>query len=123
LPLVSRTGDSERLVPVPARARGSPAHRRWQQAVNELGIFVAGYTSVFALGFQSRNVNHGNYRLAALSAFFIAVAQASIWQRITAADATSLDTIIYGLSGSLAIVSSMAVHERFVKGRKPDGRA
>jgi hypothetical protein len=29
-------------------------------------IFAAGFASVFLLGFQSRNVNHGNYGWAAV---------------------------------------------------------
>lgn len=83
--------------------------------MNELLIiFVAGYTSVFAMGFQSRNVNHGNYGWAAVTSFFIAIASASIWTRITSPDAGWLEVLTYGFSGSLAITSSMWVHQRFI---------
>jgi hypothetical protein len=78
-------------------------------------IFFAGFASVFLLGFQSRNVNHGNYGWAAGTSFCIALAQASIWTRITGPDATWLDAAVYGLSGSLGITSSMWVHQRFIQ--------
>jgi hypothetical protein len=80
-------------------------------------IFTVGFTSVFAMGFQSRNVNHGNYGWAAGTSFFIAVAQASIWKHITAAGAGWTESFVYGLSGSLAITSSMWVHQRFISKR------
>ena len=82
--------------------------------MQQLAIFVAGYASVFLLGFQSRNVNHGNYGWAGATSFLIGLAQASIWNRITAPDATWLDAGIYGLSGTLGITSSMYVHQRFI---------
>lgn len=86
-----------------------------------LAIFVAGFASVFLLGFQSRNVNHGNYRWAAATSFVIAIAQAGIWRQITRPDAGWLDSLVYGLAGMLGITSSMYVHARFVakKGRTP----
>lgn len=84
-----------------------------------LAIFVAGYASVFLLGFQSRNVNHGNYGWAAVTSFLIAIAQASIWTRITAPGASWFEVTIYGLSGMIGIVSSMWVHQRFIARRAP----
>ena len=80
-----------------------------------LAIFAAGYASVFLLGFQSRNVNHGNYGWAAATSFLIAIAQASIWVRIASADATWAEVITYGLSGMCGITSSMWVHQRFIR--------
>lgn len=85
--------------------------------MEQLTMFVAGYASVFLLGFQSRNVNHGNYGWAAGASFLIALAQASIWTRITGPDATWFDACVYGLSGSLGITSSMWVHQRFIAKR------
>lgn len=81
-------------------------------------IFVAGFTSIFAMGFQSRNVNHGNYGWAAGTSFVIAIASASVWARITAPDASWTDVLVYGLSGSLAITSSMWVHQRFISKKR-----
>ena len=83
-----------------------------------LVIFVIGFSSVFAMGFQSRNVNHGNYGWAAATSFFIAIGSASIWTRITSPDAGWAEVLTYGLSGSLAITSSMWVHQRFITKRE-----
>lgn len=80
-------------------------------------IFVSGFVSVFALGFQSRNVNHGNYGWAAGTSIFVGLSQASLWKHI-AADETLLSSLVYAVAGSLAITSSMYVHERFVKNGK-----
>lgn len=84
-----------------------------------LYIFVAGFFSIFALGFQSRNVNHGNYGWAAGTSFLIAISQASVWTKITGPEAGWTEVIVYGLSGCLGITSSMWVHQRFIsKGKK-----
>lgn len=83
-----------------------------------LTIFAAGFASVFLLGFQSRNVNHGNYGWAAATSFLIALAQAGIWTRITEPGATWLDACIYGLSGTCGIVASMWTHQRFIARRR-----
>lgn len=79
-----------------------------------LMIFLAGFASVFAAGFQSRNVNHGNYGWAAGTSFAIAITSATIWTKITAPDAGLLEASVYGLSGMCAITSSMWVHQRFI---------
>jgi hypothetical protein len=78
-------------------------------------IFLAGFASVFMLGFQSRNVNHGNFRWAAGSAFIIGITSASLWSNITAPGVGILGGLVYGLSGALAITSSMYVHKRFIQ--------
>lgn len=83
-----------------------------------LAIFAAGFASVFLLGFQSRNVNHGNYGWAAATSFLIAVAQASIWSRITAPGADAASVAVYGFSGSCGITAAMYVHNRLIRGLK-----
>lgn len=83
-----------------------------------LAIFAAGFASVFLLGFQSRNVNHGNYGWAAATSFAIAIAQASIWVRIASPNTTWAEVITYGLSGMCGITASMWTHQRFIQ-RKP----
>lgn len=80
-----------------------------------LVIFAAGFLSVFALGFQSRNVNHGNYGWAAGTAFLIGLTQVGLWQKLTSPGAGTAEALVYGLSGALAIVSSMWVHDRFIR--------
>lgn len=77
-------------------------------------IFLAGFGSVFLLGFQSRNVNNGNYRWAAATSFLVAIAQASLWSRITAPDAGTIEVVVYGLSGSTGITAAMHAHARLI---------
>lgn len=80
-------------------------------------IFVAGFCSVFLLGFQSRNVNHGNYGFAAITSFLIAQMQTTLWGSLFS-NLTWLSSIVYGLSGCLGIVLSMYVHQQLLN-RKP----
>lgn len=75
-------------------------------------VFIAGFASVFLLGFQSRNVNHGNYRAAALTSFVIAQTQGTLWFNLFE-DMSWQTLIVYGMSGSLGITSSMYVHQRW----------
>jgi hypothetical protein len=76
-------------------------------------IFVAGFASVFALGFQSRVVNAGNYKLAAMMSFLIAMSQAFLWGIFAKAQSSLLASAIYGLSGMAAITSAMWFHQTF----------
>jgi uncharacterized membrane protein YuzA (DUF378 family) len=82
-----------------------------------LVIFFVGYSSIFAMGFQSRAVNHGNYYLAAANSFIIAVMQSNVWGLIVH-DQSWVATIVYGCSGMCAITSSMWVHHRFFMKKK-----
>jgi hypothetical protein len=87
-------------------------------------IFLAGYGSVFLLGFQSRCVNHGNPWLAAGCSFTIATTQTTLWGQLFH-DPTWAASIAYGLSGSAAITSSMFVHKRLMRPKpqpKPSDR-
>lgn len=93
-----------------------------------LTIFLAGFVSVFAMGFQSRNVNSGNYVGAGLTSMFVGITSAHLWAIIVDPAMGAMAGVIYGLSGALGITSSMYVHERFMndkqRSRKPrdDGR-
>lgn len=78
---------------------------------------LVAFAQVFALGFQSRNVNHGNYRWAAATSFFIGLSQAAVWRRITSDHAGMLEALVYALAGAAAIVCSMYVHQRFIGSR------
>lgn len=80
-------------------------------------LALVSFVQVFALGFQSRNVNHGNYGWAAGTSFFIGLSQAAVWRRIAGPSAGNLEALVYALSGSIAIVSAMFVHQRFVRQR------
>lgn len=77
-----------------------------------LVIFIAGYASVFLLGFQSLAVNAGNYRLAGTNSFLIAIMNTTLWGHLFK-DLSWQATLVYGLSGSLGIVSSMVVHRKW----------
>ena len=83
-------------------------------------IFVAGFASVFLLGFQSRAVNHGNYKLAAGNSFLIAIMQTTLWGALFK-DLSWASTIAYGFGAMLGVVSSMIVHQKLmVRWRKPE---
>lgn len=85
-------------------------------------IFAAGFGSVFMLGFQSRNVNHGNYGWAACTSFCIAIMQTTLWGRLFA-DLTWASAVAYGLSGACGITLSMWTHQRWIAPRtKPEAR-
>lgn len=79
-------------------------------------ILVAGFFSVFLLGFQSRNVNHGNMKLAMGTSFLIAQMQTTLWGNLFT-NLTITSSLVYGVSGALGIALSMYVHERWF--RKP----
>lgn len=83
-----------------------------------ISIFATGYLSVFALGFQSRNVNHGNYGWAAATSFVVGLSQAALWTHITNPHTGLLGWATYACSGACAIVSAMYVHDRFIKNGK-----
>lgn len=84
-----------------------------------LVIFVAGFASVFLLGFQSRAVNHGNYRIAAGNSFLIAIMQTTLWGALFK-NLSWPATLAYGLGAMLGIISSMYLHkELMVRWRKP----
>ena len=80
-----------------------------------IAIFIAGYSTVFALGFQSRNVNTGQYFPAAMTSFVIGISQAHIWTLVTSPSAGLIEAAVYGLSGAAGITSSMAVHAKLLK--------
>ena len=82
-------------------------------------ILVAGYVSIFLLGFQSLAVNHGNYRLAMGNSFLIAVAQTTVWGALFK-DLSWAATFVYACGACLGIASSMFVHQKLLqKWRQP----
>ena len=81
-------------------------------------IFVAGFVSVFLLGFQSRLVNHGHFRLAAAVSFLIAQAQTGLWRHMMKPGAGWAHGLVYGAAGAAAITTAMWVHQRFLMPKK-----
>jgi uncharacterized membrane protein YuzA (DUF378 family) len=80
--------------------------------IHYLIILTVGFASVFMLGFQSRNVNNGNYKMAATVSFIIAQSQTTLWGALFS-NLTWSSSIVYGISGALGITSSMYVHQRW----------
>src|SRR3546814_2496391 len=65
-------------------------------------------------GFQSRNVNNGNYGLAACSSFAMGFSQVYVLSKVISS-ASILHTLAYCTGGALGIVLAMYVHRRFVQ--------
>jgi hypothetical protein len=79
-----------------------------------LVIFIAGYASVFLLGFQSLAVNSGNYKIAAGNSFLIAIMNTTLWGHLFK-DLSWESSLVYGASGSLGIATSMFIHRKWIK--------
>lgn len=73
-------------------------------------IFASTFVAVFALGFQSLNVNQGHYRAAALTSFAIGGGNLMILKMVPDGDLAAMTA--YLIAGPLAIVASMWVHRR-----------
>jgi len=76
-------------------------------------IFVSTFILVFALGFQSLNVNNGHYKAAFFTSFAIAVSNLVLFKTIP--QAGWLEISAYLFAGPLAIVASMWAHKKFVR--------
>jgi len=80
---------------------------------NALLIFASTFVLVFALGFQSLNVNSGKYTAAFLTSFFIAGSNLVLFK--TVPQSGGIEMFAYLLAGPFAIVASMYVHKRWMK--------
>lgn len=76
-------------------------------------IFASTFVLVFALGFQSLNVNNGHYKAAFMTSFAIAVSNLVLFK--TVPQANWLEIAAYLSAGPCAIVSSMWCHQRWMK--------
>ena len=76
-------------------------------------IFASTFILVFALGFQSLNVNNGHYKAAFLTSFAIAGSNLVLFKTVPQADL--LQITAYLLAGPCAIVCSMWAHRRVMK--------
>jgi ABC-type Fe3+ transport system permease subunit len=75
-------------------------------------IFISTFILVFALGFQSLNVNNGHKAAAFFTSFFISGSNLVLFK--TVPQAGVLEIGAYLLAGPLAIVCSMCAHERWM---------
>lgn len=78
-------------------------------------LFASTFLAVFALGFQSQNVNQGHYLAAALTSVLISTGHIALYRFMPEADAVQL--IAYYAGGITGITASMWVHRRTL-GRK-----
>lgn len=76
-------------------------------------IFGCTFVLVFALGFQSLNVNNGHYKAAFFTSFAIAVSNLVLFKTVPQAGA--MEIAAYLTSGPFAIIASMWAHKRWVK--------
>lgn len=76
-------------------------------------IFISTFILVFALGFQSLNVNNGHYKAAFLTSFAIGSANLVLFKTVPQADAMQVFAYLSG--GPFGIVASMWAHQRWMK--------
>lgn len=75
-------------------------------------IFASTFITVFALGFQSLNVNGGHYRAAFLNSFLIGAGNLAILKIVP--DANAIQMLAYLAGGPLGIIASMWAHKRTI---------
>ena len=90
--------------------------------MSALVVFAATFASVFALGFQSRNVNQGHYLAAAITSLFISGGHLVLYRQLPNPDA--LEIAGYMAGGVLGILTAMWAHDRSLsrKGKAPARR-
>lgn len=88
--------------------------------MTELVLFASTFVTVFALGFQSRNVNQGQYLYAAITSLFIGGASLVLYKVLP--DASVSQCASYLIGGVTGITSSIYVHSRwFTRNPKETG--
>ena len=84
--------------------------------MSELTLFVSCFVSVFALGFQSQNVNGSHYVAAFLTSFLIGAGHLALYRLLPGAGLSEIAAFLAG--GPLGIVTSMWVHRRTLGRRR-----
>lgn len=80
--------------------------------MSALLIFISTFVLVFALGWQSLNVNKGHYKAAFFTSFAIAASNLILFK--TVPQANWIEIGAYLIAGPFAIIASMYAHERFM---------
>lgn len=80
--------------------------------MSELILFASCFISVFALGFQSLNVNGGHYAAAFMTSFVIGLGHLALYRLMPQASFTELAAYLMG--GPFGIIASMWAHRRFM---------
>lgn len=78
--------------------------------MTEIILFASVFASVFALGFQSQNVNQGHYAAAFITSFFIGAGHLALYRLMP--EASLSETAAYLMGGPFGIVASMWAHRR-----------
>lgn len=78
-------------------------------------LFATSVAWIFVQAFQSRNVNSGNYALAAGSSFLLGTLQVHVLSTVVSPQSSFLHTLLYCAGGSVGVVLAMLTHKRFVK--------
>ena len=84
--------------------------------MSALLAFGSTFIAVFALGFQSQNVNQGHYFAAALTSFAIGITSLYLYKAMPGAD--GVEMAAYLLGGASGITASMWVHRRTLGRRR-----
>ena len=77
-----------------------------------LTIFASTFILVFALGFQSLNVNNGHYKAAFWTSFAISISNLVLFKTLPQADPIQIAAYLSG--GPFGIVTSMWAHRRLM---------
>lgn len=85
--------------------------------INALIIFGATYCSVFAVGFQSRNVNSERYTAAVVTSMVISVFNLVLF-RLLPHVGTALEAFAYCTGGAFGVLSAMITHKFFFNKQK-----
>lgn len=83
--------------------------------INSALLFVSTFALVFALGFQSLNVNGGHYKSAFTTSLAIGVSQLVLYKLVP--NASPAEVLAYLAGGPMAIVCSMLAHKRVFKAK------
>lgn len=78
--------------------------------MNAFLTFASTFVAVFALGFQSQNVNQGHYWAAALTSLAIGASSIVLYKLMP--DSSVLEILSYLIGGVTGITASMYVHRR-----------
>lgn len=81
-----------------------------------LTLFASTFVLVFALGFQSLNVNNGHYLAAALTSFVIGAMQIIVLK--LGPDASVIEAVAFVAGGPFGIIASMWAHRRTIGKRR-----
>lgn len=81
-------------------------------------IFLSTFITVFALGFQSLNVNNGHRMAAVMTSLLISGGNIVILKIIPNGDIVSINTLAYVLGGPVGIYCSMIAHAKFMKNKR-----